>query len=402
MSTQAAGQLASPMAQVKLGRDVLLHEAQCIERLARRLGSTFAEAAGMLVACRGLVVVTGMGKAGHVGKKVSATLASTGTRSIYLHPAEAVHGDLGRVRSDDVVLAFSQSGETEELLALLPALAHLAVPLIAVTCRAESTLARAAAVVLDLGGIDEACPLGLAPTSSTTAMLALGDALAVVASRLHGFDQHDFARLHPGGSLGRRLAKVENRMRPLAQCRVANESLTVRDVFTTVSRPGRRSGAILLVAADDRLTGIFTDSDLARLFEARRDADLDRPIRLLMTPHPVTVPQGTLLSEAINLMAERKISELPVVDAEGRPLGLLDITDVVGMIPPEPLAAHMPAQSSARTGPPAPHAIRRNQIESVSETSHTLPMLDTGKLLDASSMLDAGPMLDAGQMATEP
>lgn len=381
MSTQASGQLASPVAQIKLGRDVLLHEARCVERLARRLGGAFAEAVGMLAGCRGLVVVTGMGKAGHVGRKVSATLASTGTRSIWLHPAEAVHGDLGRVRSEDVVLAFSQSGETEEVLALLPALSLLGVPIIAVTSRAESTLARAATVVLDLGGIEEACPLGLAPTSSTTAMLALGDALALVASRLHGFDRHDFARVHPGGSLGRRLAKVENRMRPLAHCRVASESLSVREVFTAVSRPGRRSGAILLVAADGRLTGIFTDSDLARLFEARRDADFDRPICQLMTAHPVTVPQGTLLSEAINLMAERKISELPVVDPEGRPLGLLDITDVLGMIPPEPLAPIAPSLAQARAAPPAPHAIRRSPGPSMPEADPKLPLLETGPLL---------------------
>ncbi|MCL6501652.1 MAG: KpsF/GutQ family sugar-phosphate isomerase [Pirellulales bacterium] len=375
MSTQAAGPVDTPLAQVKLGRDVLLHEAQAIERLARRLGNSFAEAVALLAGCRGLVVVTGMGKAGHIGKKVSATLASTGTRSIYLHPAEAVHGDLGRLRPDDVVLAFSQSGETEELLALLPALAQLAVPLVAVTCRAESSLARAAAEVLDLGVSEEACPLGLAPTSSTTAMLALGDALAVVASRMQGFDRSDFARLHPGGSLGRRLAKVESRMRPLTVCRVASEALAVREVFAAVSRPGRRSGAILLVAPDGRLSGIFTDSDLARLFEARRDADLDLPIRLLMSPHPVSVPQGTLLTEAINLMAERKISELPVVDPQGRPLGLLDITDVLGMIPPEPLAARA-GSAQTRRDLPAPHTLRRNPSSTIPETSTDLPLLD--------------------------
>lgn len=336
MTTSAHQRLPlSPFEQLAYAREIIQLEARALHSLVGRLGMEFCRAVELVLDCGGSVVVTGMGKAGLIGQKVSATLASTGTRSIFLHPAEAVHGDLGRVRSDDVVLALSQSGETEEVVRLLPALARLAVPLVAVTSRETNTLGRAATVTLELGPLQEACSLGLAPSTSTTAMLALGDALALVVSRMRRFDRADFARVHPAGNLGRRLSQVEDHMRPLADCRVSPDDQSVRQVFTEHRRPGRRTGAIMLVGAAGRLTGLFTDSDLARLFETRRDAALDRPIAEVMTSQPRTVLQGSMMTDAVAIMAERKISELPVVDAAGVPVGLLDITDVVGMIPEE-------------------------------------------------------------------
>src|SRR5947199_1104671 len=213
-----------------------------------------------------------MGKAGLIAQKVAATLASTGTRSHFLHPSEAIHGDLGRLHADDVALLLSFSGQTEEIVRILPALRDLNVPIIAVTGQPESPLAMQAVITLDLGAIREACPLGLAPTASTTAMLALGDALALVLSRVRGFSSEDFARFHPGGSLGRKLARVEDVMRPLAQCRVARHEQTLRETLVGQSRPGRRTGAIMVVDAAGVLVGVFTDSDLARLLEASRDS----------------------------------------------------------------------------------------------------------------------------------
>jgi arabinose-5-phosphate isomerase len=323
----------SPFEQLRCARQILEQESRCLAQLARRLNHEFCRAVGFLYGCRGSVIVSGMGKAGLVGQKIMATLASTGTRSHCLHPAEAVHGDLGRVDRDDVMLLLSQSGETEEVVRLLPPLAELGVPILAITGRADSTLGRAATVALELGPLEEACSLGLAPSTSTTAMLALGDALALVTSRMRNFDREDFARFHPGGSLGRKLSKVDHHVRPLDQCRVAEQGRTVREVFVDLSVPGRRTGAIMLVDQDGKLTGIFTDSDLARLFEHRRDRDLDLPIRNVMTADPLTTRLGRRMVDAVELMARHKISELPVVDGEGRPVGLIDVTDVVGLLP---------------------------------------------------------------------
>jgi arabinose-5-phosphate isomerase len=334
MHTPAAGHVATSLSrfeQLRLAREIIRTEGQALLALALRLGDEFCEAIEILFRCHGSVIVSGIGKAGLVGQKIAATLASTGTRSHFLHPSEAIHGDLGRVHHDDAVLMLSFSGETEEITRLLPSLE--AVPIVAVTGHADSTLARAAAVTLKLGRIREACTLGLAPSTSTTAMLALGDALALVMSRMRNFGPHDFVRFHPGGSLGRRLAKVDEIMRPLAECRVAQEGQSVREVFVRVSRPGRRTGAIMLVDEQGALTGIFTDSDLARLLEQNRDACIDGPMHAVMTHSPKTVPSGTLMSGAIEILAERRISELPVIDAQGRPCGLIDITDLVGWLP---------------------------------------------------------------------
>jgi arabinose-5-phosphate isomerase len=252
-----------------------------------------------------------------------------------VHAAEAVHGDLGRIRQGDCAIVLSNSGETAEIVGLLPALSEMEIPVIGITSRPSSRLGQEADVVLELGTTEEACPLGLAPSTSTTAMLALGDALALVVSQLRGFTHADFARFHPGGSLGRRLSKVNEVMRPLDQCCVAKDTDTLREIYIQSRRPRRRSGAILLVDPSGRLSGIFTDSDLARLFERKRDGLIDQPIREVMTATPITVAVDAMLMDAVKTLATRKISELPIVDPLGHPLGLIDITDVLGLLPHE-------------------------------------------------------------------
>ena len=334
MEAKAAGQLLTPFEQLRYAREIVRIEAHTLNQLADRLGETFCRAVELLYHGQGSVIVTGMGKAGLIGQKIAATLASTGTRSHFLHPGEAFHGDLGRIHQDDIVLMLSQSGKTDEVTRLLPSLASFHVPIIAVTGAGDSQLGRAATVTLDLGPVQEACSLGLAPSTSTTAMLALGDALALVTSRMRDFRAEDFARFHPGGSLGRRLSKVEDHMRRLDQCRLAEASRTVREVIVSCTKPGRRTGAIMLTDAAGRLVGLFTDSDLARLFEGRDEQALDHPIQQVMTAEPCTIQPGAMFSDAQRIMAERKISELPVVDAGGRPLGLVDITDMVSLLPP--------------------------------------------------------------------
>lgn len=330
MPAYAARQVGSPTHQIlKLARSVLLNEATALNKLAEQLDESVAKAVELILQTRGSVIVTGIGKAGLIGQKITATLASTGTPSHFLHPAEAIHGDLGRVQSRDVVLVLSFSGETEEITRLLPCLAVEDCPIVAMTSRATSTLGQAADCVLELGALQEADPLRLAPSTSTTAMLALGDALALAAAQQREFAAEDFAKYHPGGSLGRKLAKVEEVMRPAEACRVSHASESVRQVLVDVSRPGRRTGAIMLVDDHNRLCGVFTDSDLARLFEDHRESALDQPISEVMCDSPTTVRRGELLSHAIELLASRKISELPVIDSRGCPIGLIDITDVV-------------------------------------------------------------------------
>jgi arabinose-5-phosphate isomerase len=319
------------------GREILRTEGEAVLAAAGALDGAFCRAVRLIEGCTGSVVVTGIGKAGLVARKISATLASTGTPSHFLHPAEALHGDLGALRGDDVVLALSQSGETEELTRLLPHVALRGVSIVALTARPESTLGRAAAVVVPTGSVREACELGLAPSTSTSLMLALGDALALVISGRRQFTPEDFAARHPGGSLGRQLMLVEEAMRPLAECRLAGSAETVRAVFAR-PLPARRTGAVMVVGDGGRLEGIFTDSDLARLFERRSDDLLDAPIGRVMTPRPTTVPAGARLRDAVAILEARRLSELPVVDAEGRVLGLLDIVDLVGLVPHEQAA----------------------------------------------------------------
>jgi arabinose-5-phosphate isomerase len=333
MITDASLGLETEAEGLAFAREVLRIEADALGRVRDRLGVAIAQAAELIFRCPGSVIVTGMGKAGLVGQKMAATLASTGTRAFPLHPAEAVHGDLGRIRCDDVVIALSQSGETDEVLRLIPALRTLGACLVAITERASSSLGRAADLCVALGPIEEACPLGLAPSASTTALMAVGDALALLVLRMRDFRAEDFALYHPAGNLGRKLGRVEDVMRTGRQVRRARPGETVREVFVRSAGPRRRSGAVLVVGDDDLLLGIFTDSDLARLFEARREADLDRPIGEVMTPDPIQVTVGDTVAEAVERIKERKISELPVVDRGGRLVGLIDVTDVVGLAP---------------------------------------------------------------------
>lgn len=325
-----------PFGEVEHLRDaqfVISTEAAALDAVCRRLDSRFCAAVDAILDCPTRVIVTGMGKAGLIGQKVAATFSSTGTKSHFLHPADAVHGDVGCLEETDLLLAFSNSGETEELLRLLPIVRRLNVSIIAVTALATSTLGSFADVTIELGRLREADSWGLAPSTTTTAMLAVGDALALVVSRRRGFTPDQFAVFHPAGSLGLQLKTVDEVMRPLDQVRVAVESATVREVLTSQFHPGRRSGAVLLTNEQGSLTGIFTDSDLARLLEQRRDESLDRPIRDVMTRQPVTAQAGKMLIDVVRVLIDRKISEVPVVDCDGNPLGLVDITDVIGLVP---------------------------------------------------------------------
>ena len=330
-----SNELRSEFAQLRFAREILTGEANAILQLVSRLDQRFCDAVRRIVQCRGSLIVTGMGKAGLIGQKIAATFASTGTPSHFVHPAEAIHGDLGRIQKNDVTLILSNSGETEEIIRLLPSLRALSVKRLAITSRYDSTLGRESDVVLELGDLKEACPIGMAPSTTTTVMLAIGDALALVVSRLRGFQKEDFGRFHPGGSLGRQFATVDEVMRPLGRLRIASQELTVRQVITANGTNGRRTGAIMLTDPQGRLTGIFTDSDLARLFESHRDAALDEPIQRVMSVHPKRIRQRASMKEATEILVANHISELPVVDENGYPVGLIDITDVLGVLPHE-------------------------------------------------------------------
>ncbi len=321
--------------QLREARQIIGHESEALSTLSRRLDSAFCAAVNVICEASGDVVVTGVGKAGLIGGKIAATMLSTGTRARFLHPVDAVHGDLGCLGEGDVLLALSNSGETEELCQLLPYAKRFSAPIIAVTGTETSTLGQAADIVVQLGRLQEAGRNGLAPTTSTTAMLALGDALALIVSQTRGFTAQQFAVYHPGGSLGRKLTLVREIMRREDELRIASQDASVRDVFAGLSQPERRTGAVMLVDAQSKLAGLFTDSDLARLLEQRRDEQLDRPISESMTAHPVTIGPEETLSDAVDLLSDRRVSELPVVDAEGRPVGLIDITDVLALMPTE-------------------------------------------------------------------
>jgi arabinose-5-phosphate isomerase len=315
-------------------RHVLEAEADAIRSLVERLGDAFVEAARMLYACKGNVVASGIGKAGIIAQKISATLASTGTGSHFLHAAEAVHGDLGRVRKNDVVLILSYGGETAEVTRLLGQLEKMKmkVPVIAMTGNRESTLARQAKVLLWMGRIDEACPMGLAPSATTTAMLALGDALALAVLKMRQeagqFTREEFALYHPGGSLGRHLLMVQTVMRKGEDLPAVRDRLTLREALAQLRKMRRRSGAIVVTDARGRLAGVFTDADLRRLLEAGREDALDRPIGDVMTRRPKFVRAGASAAEAIVLVNRYFIEEIPVVDDADRVVGLVDVQDL--------------------------------------------------------------------------
>jgi arabinose-5-phosphate isomerase len=323
----------SAEAELTHAREVLLAESKAVESVAARIDGSFLRAVDAIADATGVVLVTGMGKAGLIAQKVAATMASTGTRAHFLHPGEACHGDLGRLAEGDVLLAFSHSGETEELVSILPAAKRLGAILIGVTGHATSTLSRLADVVIAYGPIEEACPIKLAPSASCSAMLALGDALAFVLMRRYDFRPEDFGRYHPSGSLGKRLRPVEEVMRTGSQLRLAKSCLTVREVLVAAHRTGRRTGAICLVDDEGQLDGIFTDSDLARLVEANDFAVFSQPMRDVMTRSPITCPMGMLVGEAVEIFRARQVSEIPVVDALGQPAGIVDITDLLDLLP---------------------------------------------------------------------
>ncbi len=318
----------SQFEQLREAREILRQEADALQAVSHRLDGAFCEAVEILQQCRGCVIVTGMGKAGLIGQKITATLSSTGTRAHFLHPADAVHGDLGAIHPDDVLLILSNSGETDEICRLLPLVRRCGNPIIALTGREQSTLSQQADVTIALGRIREV-GFGLAPTTSTTVMLAVGDALAMVTSRMKGFTPQQFAMFHPGGNLGQKLQSVRQVMRT-DNLRIASDTKTVRDVFSGLAKSSRRTGAVMLVDAEGCLSGLFTDSDLAKLLENRRDGQIDRPICEVMTRKPFTVGPEAMLMEAVDLMSAHHLSELPVLEDE-RPVGILDITDVIGL-----------------------------------------------------------------------
>jgi arabinose-5-phosphate isomerase len=320
---------------LEYARQIIRTEAAALEQVARRLGTPFLETVQLFASCRGRIAITGTGKSADVGQKIAGTLNSTGTRAYVLDATRAMHGDLGMVHPEDIVLVLSHSGESEEILRLLGPLHDLSQAVVGLTSNPQSTLARRADVSLVIGPLEEACPLGLAPSTSTTAMIAVGDALAFVLSRLRDFSHEDFARFHPAGSLGRRLLKVEGIMRRSGELRLARVNDTVRDVFARARLEGRRTGAVMLTDDLGRLAGIFTDSDLARLFEEHNDGALDRPISEVMTALPRTVLRNAQVQDAIEILRRHKISELPVIDEAGKPIGLIDITDLMGLMPSE-------------------------------------------------------------------
>ena len=310
-----------------LARAVLEIEARAVSDLMSRVDASFVRAAELLLGCKGRVVVLGMGKSGHIGNKLAATLASTGTPAFFVHPGEASHGDMGMITPDDVVIALSNSGETDELRVLVPLLRRLGVPLIALTGNPASTLGEAATVHLNVGVAQEACPLGLAPTSSTTAALAMGDALAVALLEARGFTREDFARSHPGGALGRRLLlKIRDLMHRGDQMPRVTPEVPLADALFEMTRKGL--GLTAIVDADARVVGVFTDGDLRRALDRGMDV-LREPVGSVMTPHCKTIAVDTLAADALRVMQETKINALLVVDDANVLVGVLNMHDLL-------------------------------------------------------------------------
>lgn len=319
-----------PARALQLAAQTFEIEARALLGLAARQGPGFAGALQAMLACRGRVIVMGMGKSGHVGRKIAATLASTGTPAFFVHPAEASHGDLGMVMPGDVVLAISNSGESDELAAILPAMRRLGVTLVAMTGKPESSLARHADWVLSSAVEEEACPLNLAPTASTTAQMALGDALAVALLDARGFREADFARSHPGGALGRKLLMhVHDLMRSGADVPVVAPAASFNDLLREMTSKGL--GFTAVVDADRRPAGIFTDGDLRRLIERGDSGHALGSLRAadVMRPSPRTVPASALAVDAAGLMEQHRITSVLVVDAEGRLVGALNTNDLL-------------------------------------------------------------------------
>ncbi|MDS4019612.1 MAG: KpsF/GutQ family sugar-phosphate isomerase [Candidatus Competibacter sp.] len=311
----------------QLASQVLAIEARAVEQLTSRIDDRFVRACAIMLHCHGRIVVLGIGKSGHIGGKIAATLASTGTPAFFVHPAEASHGDMGMITAGDVVVALSNSGETDEILTLLPLIKRLGAPLIALTGNPDSTLAAAADVHLDVSVPQEACPLGLAPTSSTTATLAMGDALAVALLEARGFTAEDFARSHPGGRLGRRLLLlIDDVMHAGEQMPRSAPDDLLKDALLEMSRKGL--GTTVVVDGEDRVLGVFTDGDLRRALDRQVDVHAAR-VAEVMTRHCKSIAPGTLAAEALRMMQQYKINALPVVNSAGKLVGVLNMHDLL-------------------------------------------------------------------------
>ena len=311
----------------QLASQVLAIEARAVEQLMSRIDDRFVRACAIMLHCQGRIVVLGIGKSGHIGGKIAATLASTGSPAFFVHPAEASHGDMGMIIARDVVVALSNSGETDEILTLLPLIKRLGAPLIALTGNPDSTLAAAADVHLDVSVPQEACPLGLAPTSSTTATLAMGDALAVALLEARGFTAEDFARSHPGGRLGRRLLLlIDDVMHAGEQMPRSAPDDLLKDALLEMSRKGL--GTTVVVDGEDRVLGVFTDGDLRRALDRQVDVHAAR-VAEVMTRHCKSIAPGTLAAEALRMMQQYKINALPVVNSAGKLVGVLNMHDLL-------------------------------------------------------------------------
>lgn len=312
------------------GKEVLRVEAEAIDLLLESLSSSFIDAVELISTheSNSHLIVIGMGKAGLIGRKISATFASTGTPSFFLHPAEAIHGDLGRITKYDVVLILSNSGETAEVLQILPYLKRIASPIICITGNANSTLTKHSDIVIPIGKFEEAGPHGLAPTTSTTVMLALGDALAMCTMRERRFSQEDFAFYHPGGDLGRSLMLVSEVMRSGDAHCVVNENISTCDVLKRISSTRGRPGAASIVDTNGILAGIFTDGDLRRCLEKNSEF-LSKPVSEVMGKNPKTITENKLAQEALRILSEYKIDQVIVVDSSLHPVGIVDIQDLV-------------------------------------------------------------------------
>lgn len=312
---------------IQLARQVVAVEKAGLDKLSQYIGQDFVAAVERILACEGHVIVIGMGKSGHIGNKISATLASTGTPAFSVHPGEASHGDLGMITPKDIVIMVSNSGETKEVLTILPVIKRMGVPLIAITGREHSTLAQAADVHLHVGVDEEACPLGLAPTTSTTVTLVLGDALAVTLLKLRGFTEEDFARSHPAGSLGKKLIlRISDAMRTGEAVPKVQSGTLLKDGLLEMT--GKGLGMTAIVDADNRVLGIYTDGDLRRSLDSEVNLRLT-PIDKVMTANPVTISADRLAVEAAQLMEVNKIHGLLVVDDDNRLQGALNIHDLL-------------------------------------------------------------------------